>query len=1309
MNCLRDVQPVEKEDSITVLMPDGKEIQSSYTGYLNYPHLKRDHRVHVFKTLWGSLLSIGELCDAGLIAVFTADMVHLVDADTGTVVLTGDRDPVTRLWMIALRPITEKQEKKALDEAQKLQNAAGSIPDEAQKLENAAGSMPEHAASTPSAEHSQQANGASAQKLDTAGDRVEFFSRTFSSASESTIMNAVKKQWIRYPGITLDTLKRNRHRMRTHESAAGHLDQVHQNHKTTAPHVSPPAETDSSPDKPLPILTHVHEERNHMDATGRFPVMSHEGHEYHLIMFSEGSNYIKVIPMKSRNKSSYLSAHKEGLTWFEDHGYKPTFQRLDNETSQDFAMHLRSNGITIDLAPPHMHRRNKAERAIRTWKNHFIATIAGVDPSFPMCAWNELIMQAEITINMLRAAPTQPRQSAWEAIHGPYDFDAHPMAPPGTAVTIHEKPAQRKSWGKHGVPGFYLGPAMQSYRCYRVWTTHSGSTRTADTLAWHPHGYKWEEYSPLDMVTSMADALSTAMHHLATHDPTTAAQQQPLEHIAHDIKRNFEALKNIYTPPPPQPPAPDPAQPQRVEIPSNAQDMQPLQRVDEYTEAERVAENAPLQRVQESAPVQMEDTAPVQRVVDTAKPQCTPTAAPDQRVAADTTKHTVQTSAPAPAARSHTTEATAAPAAPPAGARRHSKRQKRPPPSPEQRRSQRQKHQWLNRANQIVQTRSNWAAWARQSRNIALDSSGVPFFLPTARLARHSASTAVDLDDKGKKLSMTTALAGEDGHLWLAKHGEEITRLFASDTIKLIHWHDLPSDKKPAYYNPQVRTKIKEGKLVRRVRGTIGGDQINFDGDTAAHTASMQLIKILLNSVVSDKDAKFMTADIKDFYLGTPLPTTEYMRIKLDHIPPEVIEAHDMARFERNGAVVVAVHKGIYGLPQAGILAQDRLVKHLAEHGYMQAPNTPCLFRHQTNSVAFTLVVDDFGIKYTHKADADHLLATLRKLYEMTEDRTTTQKYVGITIAHDRKAATITLSMPGYVEKALKRFGQAKRLGAKSPMIYTPIIRGPEGQFTRPPSAASTKSVDAATKTFVQEVTGVFLFYSRAVDPTMLAAVNRISTQQAKPTVGTLDAIDRLLSYAEQYPNSTIVFKPSNMQLCGQSDASYTSESEARSRAGGILHFGLNHDGSVNGAIDYMSSIIHTVCSSVAEAEYAALFLLGREATSARNILSDLGYPQGTTALICDNECAVGLATDSVKQKRSKAIDMRYHWIRDQVRQGKFQVKWEQGAKNLADYFTKAHPVHHYVTMRRMYVTTPKPSSIRDCARSRRIEHRKHP
>jgi hypothetical protein len=221
----------------------------------------------------------------------------------------------------------------------------------------------------------------------------------------------------------------------------------------------------------------------------------------------------------------------------------------------------------------------------------------------------------------------------------------------------------------------------------------------------------------------------------------------------------------------------------------------------------------------------------------------------------------------------------------------------------------------------------------------------------------------------------------------------------------------------------------------------------------------------------------------------------------------------------------------------------------------------------------------------------------------------------------------------------------------------------------------------------------------------MLTAVNKISMQQAKPTEATLLAVDRLLSYAERYPTAEITIRPSNMKLCAQSDASYHSESGARSRAGGALYFGLNStDGSINGAIDYISTIIPTVCSSAAEAEYAALFLVGREATSARHILHDLGYPQDTTIIMCDNLCAVGVANNDVKQKRSKAIDMRYHWIRDQVQQDKFKIVWEKGSANLADYFTKAHPVSHYTVMRRTYVHTPVPAVIRQCARSRRIE-----
>ena len=268
--------------------------------------------------------------------------------------------------------------------------------------------------------------------------------------------------------------------------------------------------------------------------------------------------------------------------------------------------------------------------------------------------------------------------------------------------------------------------------------------------------------------------------------------------------------------------------------------------------------------------------------------------------------------------------------------------------------------------------------------------------------------------------------------------------------------------------------------------------------------------------------------------------------------------------------------------------------------------------------------------------------------------------------------------------------------------MYVPPVMGKAAQLIREPSDEDLQLVSEEQKTYIQAVVGVFLFYSRAVDPTMLTTINKISSDQSHPTQTTMRAVERFLGYAKRYPNSHIRISESNMQMQVQSDASYLSESNARSRAGGVLYFGLRSDGSINGAVDNISCIIPTAVSSAAEAEYAALFLVGKEATSARHTLQDLGYPQPATTILCDNSCAVGIATRSVKQKRSKAIDMRYHWIRDQVYQNKFKVIWGAGKHNLADYFTKSHPVQHFAALRNTFVFTPK-GEIRECARTRRI------
>ena len=124
----------------------------------------------------------------------------------------------------------------------------------------------------------------------------------------------------------------------------------------------------------------------------------------------------------------------------------------------------------------------------------------------------------------------------------------------------------------------------------------------------------------------------------------------------------------------------------------------------------------------------------------------------------------------------------------------------------------------------------------------------------------------------------------------------------------------------------------------------------------------------------------------------------------------------------------------------------------------------------------------------------------------------------------------------------------------------------------------------------------------------------------------------------------------------------------------------------------FLSVIIKTVVTSATATEYAAAFIVGQAAISIINTLADLGYPQSQTEIFCDNLCAVGIANNSFNLKRSKTIDMRYHWIRDQVKLLVFKVIWKPGKLNLADFFTKAHPVKHHLEIRWKYVLMSKPN-----------------
>ena len=294
---------------------------------------------------------------------------------------------------------------------------------------------------------------------------------------------------------------------------------------------------------------------------------------------------------------------------------------------------------------------------------------------------------------------------------------------------------------------------------------------------------------------------------------------------------------------------------------------------------------------------------------------------------------------------------------------------------------------------------------------------------------------------------------------------------------------------------------------------------------------------------------------------------------------------------------------------------------------------------------------------------------------------------------HNTKKHYIDMSIPGYVVRASQRFQRTNLRKADSPIIYVPPRYGKFQQEVHPEPLSIPLTAGEIKE--LQEIVGVFLFYARAVDPTMLTAINKISSRQSKPTSLIKQEVDRFFQYANAYPDATMRIRASNMKLVCHSDGSYLSESDARSRAGGILFLGDCADGEApNAPVAFLSVIIKTVVSSATSTEYAAAFIVGQTAIPIIHTLADLGYPQTNTEIFCDNLCAVGVANNTFTMKRTKTIDMRYHWIRDQVKLGVFKVTWKKGKLNLADFFTKAHPVHHHKSIRWKYVVVEEEDRI---------------
>jgi hypothetical protein len=625
----------------------------------------------------------------------------------------------------------------------------------------------------------------------------------------------------------------------------GHMNQRRQNIRSTS---KTPIADEPTPDIDLGTNTHlvyavlVDQGQLYRDLTGKFPVRSRKGNSYGMVCYVYDCNCVKVIPMKSRSASEWVKAYDTIHQELTVKVFKPKLQTLDNEASAALKNFFTANDVDYQLVPPHCHRRNAAEGAIQTFKEHFVAGLSSVDPNFPLFLWDRLLPQAEITLNLLRTSRLHLQLFAAAHFHGLVDYNKKAFASPGFNIIANEKPGKRRTWSPHRKHGYSLGPAMHHYRCQNVYISSTASERIVNTLEFFPHTYQMPQLSSTNRLFMAAKDMTDALQNPHPEVPFARVGDDTISELA-ELAAIFK-LK-LRQPQPPTLPATPPTVTQRTCL---AESSNPI-----------LASPMPL---------------------------------PRQTISQTTI---------------HTQDLTNAPLLP----RVVTPRTLRPSPP-------------------RVPTRSQRLSPRNLSQNdfCRMDTAHMAITLGNNHWSQQHLANAVINPVTGKEMEyMALTKDPRLQPLGTRGFGNKCGRLFqgirdiaGTDTCFFIKLTNIPKDRKITYgkivcdYKPHKKEK-------ERVRLTVGGDILDYSGDVATSTADVTTFKILNISTLSTEEAAMMMMDIKNYYLGTPLPWFENMKMLMSRFPKEIVQEYNLNALAVDCWVYIEIRKGMYDLKQAGLLA----------------------------------------------------------------------------------------------------------------------------------------------------------------------------------------------------------------------------------------------------------------------------------------------------------------------------------------------------------------------------------------------------
>ena len=415
-----------------------------------------------------SLISVVTLCNAGCEVTF--HKLGCTIKYKGKTIICGHKCTNTGLWMIPLQNTSST-------------HGAPTVKPT---------TVPDHTHTIANITHTRDTSSPS--------EYIKFLHQALGSPPPTTLLHALahNEELQTIPGLTATLI--HKHLRQTPSTDKGHLHQVRQHVASTHNDQEAIIAAREYVDNMQPteaictaynvycfaVLAGDNPGTMYTDLTGAFPVQSFHNNAYIFVAYIYDINAILVRPMPTKTDAAMIAAFRSILEALDQNSIPIHLNVMDNECSKTVAAYIRTNDIKLQLVPPHNHRVNAVERAIATFKDHFIASLSTVDPTCPIQLWDEFLPQVELTLNMLRMSRRTRSRSAHAELAGKFDWTKTPIAPLGTKSLIFDDPHTRGSWAPHGTDCYYVGPATTHYRCLKFWCPSSRRVRISDTFRLYP-------------------------------------------------------------------------------------------------------------------------------------------------------------------------------------------------------------------------------------------------------------------------------------------------------------------------------------------------------------------------------------------------------------------------------------------------------------------------------------------------------------------------------------------------------------------------------------------------------------------------------------------------------------------------------------------------------------------------------------------------------------------------------------------------------------------------------------------------------